>query len=210
MSKILVTGVTGFMGRRTVEHLLKKGVPAGNIIGLARKMDNVANLATQGVEIRLGDYLDYNSLLRAFKGVDKVMLTSAVAFTDRFKQHLNVINAARRAGVKHLVYMAIIRKNGSERVMPEVTPSDIATEDALKASGLDYTIVYHPPLQTFYGYITATTRITTASKYRPPPAKWRPPHVMNWLKPTPKSCRRPGTKTKLTRWEAVRLYHLPT
>jgi NAD(P)H dehydrogenase (quinone) len=145
MSKILVTGVTGAIGRGTVEHLLKKGIPASDVIGLSRKKEDLADLAARGVEIRLGDYLDYDSLLRAFEGVDKVMLTSAVAFSDRFTQHYNVITAARQAGVKHVVYMAIMRKEGSGRIMPEITESDLFTEQVLKSSGLDYTILYHPP-----------------------------------------------------------------
>jgi NAD(P)H dehydrogenase (quinone) len=143
--KILVTGVTGLIGKATVEHLLKKGVPASQIIGLSRKKENTEDLAEKGVEVRLGDYFDYDSLLRAFEGVDKLMLTSAVAFTDRFTQHYNVITAARQAGVKHVVYMAIMRKKGSGRIMPEVTESDLFTEQVLKSSGLDYTILYHPP-----------------------------------------------------------------
>ena len=145
MSKILVTGITGAIGRRTVEHLLKKGVPASDVIGLSRRKEELADLTARGIEIRLGDYLDYDSLLRAFEGVDKVMLTSAVAFSDRFTQHYNVITAARQAGVKHVVYMAIMRKEGSGRIMPEITESDLFTEQVLKSSGLDYTILYHPP-----------------------------------------------------------------
>ena len=155
MTKILVTGATGVVGKSTVAHLLKKGVPANQIIGLSRKKEKLEDLASQGIEIREGDYLDYNSLVAAFEGVDKVMLTSAVAFTDRSTQHYNVISAARHMGVKHLVYMAIMRKEGSGRIIPEVTESDRFTEQVLKSSGLDYTIVYHPPfadlLSFYYG-----------------------------------------------------------
>ncbi|MEO3406006.1 NAD(P)H-binding protein [Mucilaginibacter sp. CAU 1740] len=119
------------------------------------KKDGLADLTVKGIDIRIGDYFDYNSLLKAFKGVDKVMLTSAVAFTDRATQHYNVITAARQAGVKHLVYMSIMRKKGSERIMPEITESDLFTEQVLKSSGLDYTIVYQPPftdvLTVYYG-----------------------------------------------------------
>lgn len=145
MSKILVTGVTGSIGKATVEHLLKKGIPASRIIGLSRKKEPIEDLAAKGVEVRFGDYFDYNSLLGAFEGVDKVMLTSTVAFTDRSTQHYNAITAARQAGVKHVVYMAIMRKEGSGRIIPEVTASDLFTEQVLKSSGLAYTIVYHPP-----------------------------------------------------------------
>ncbi|UTA69171.1 SDR family oxidoreductase [Emticicia sp. 21SJ11W-3] len=155
MAKILVTGATGVIGKRTVEHLLKKGVPASQIIGLSRKKEGLEDLAAEGIEVRSGDYFDYDSLLRAFEGVDKVMLTSAVAFTDRSTQHYNAITAARQAGVKHVVYMSIMRKEGSGRVMQGITESDLFTEQLLKSSGLDYTIVYHPPfldlLSFYYG-----------------------------------------------------------
>jgi len=145
MTKILVTGVTGTIGKGTVEQLLKKGVPASDIIGLSRKREALTDLNEKDIEVRLGDYLDYDSLLLAFKGVDKVMLTSAVAFSDRFTQHYNVITVARQAGVKHVVCMSIMRKEGSGRMMPEITESDLFTEQVLKSSGLDYTILYHPP-----------------------------------------------------------------
>jgi NAD(P)H dehydrogenase (quinone) len=143
--KILVTGVTGLIGKATVEHLLKKGVPSNQIIGLSRKKEQIEDLTAKGVEVRFGDYLDYDSLLLAFDGIDKIMLTSTVAFSDRSTQHYNAITAARQAGVKHVVYMAIIRKEGSERIMPEITESDLFTQQVLKSSGLAYTIVYHPP-----------------------------------------------------------------
>ena len=155
MSKILVTGATGVVGKSTVEHLLKKGVPASQVIALSRNKENLEDLAAKGVNVREGDYMEYATLLRAFEGVDRIMLTSAVAFTDRCTQHYNVITAARQMGVKHLVYMSIMRKVGSDRKIPEVTESDRFTEQVLKSSGLDYTIVYHPPfadlLSFYYG-----------------------------------------------------------
>lgn len=152
MAKILVTGVTGIVGKLTVEHLLKKGVPSNQIIGLSRKKEEIDDLVAKGIEVRFGDYFDYNSLLHAFEGVDKVMLTSAVAFTDRSTQHYNAITAARQAGVKHVVYMSIMRKEGSGRVMPQITESDLFTEKVLKSSGLDYTILYHPPFQDLLSF----------------------------------------------------------
>lgn len=155
MAKILVTGITGGVGKGTVEHLLKKGVPASQIIGLSRKKEGLEDLAAKGIEVRFGDYFDYDSLLRAFEGVEKVMLTSAVAFTDRSTQHYNAVTAARQAGVKHVVYMSVMRKEGSGRMMPGITDSDLFTEQVLKSSGLDYTILYHPPftdlLSAYYG-----------------------------------------------------------
>lgn len=155
MTKILVTGVSGVVGKSTLEHLFRKGVSASQIIGLSRKKEGLEDLIAKGIEIRIDDYLDYDSLVKAFEGVDKVMLTSAVAFTDRSTQHYNAITAARQAGVKHVAYMSIMRKEGSELVMPGITESDLFTEQLLKSSGLNYTILYHPPfmdlLSFYYG-----------------------------------------------------------
>ncbi|MEN3161968.1 SDR family oxidoreductase [Tistrella mobilis] len=144
MTRILVTGATGNIGRMTLEHLLKRR-PAGDLVGLARDPARAAGLASKGIEIRRGDYFDHDGLLRAFDGIEKVMLVSATAFTDRTTQHDNVITAARHAGVKHLVYMPIIHKPGSVFILPQVTEEDRRVEEKLKASGLTYTLVRHPP-----------------------------------------------------------------
>jgi len=144
MGKILVTGASGDIGRKTLLHLLKLK-PADQLIGLARDPSKAADLAAKGIEVRQGDYFDRDSLLRAFKGVEKLMLTSTHAFTDRKTAQANVIDVAVEAGVRHLVYMAIFRKKNSTVSMKEITQEDIFTEQKLLLSGLNYTIAYHPP-----------------------------------------------------------------
>ena len=143
MGKILVTGASGHLGRKTLQHLLKRR-PASDLVGLARDTEKAADLAAQGIEIRKGDYFDYGSLLNAFVGVEKVMLIATLGFTDRNTQHYNVITAARQAGVKHVAYTAIIRREGSDFILPECTHPDLFCEQTLKASGLTYTIVRQP------------------------------------------------------------------
>ena len=101
MGKILVTGAGGHLGRKTLQHLLKRR-PASDLVGLARDPEKAADLAAQGIEIRKGEYFDYGSLLNAFVSVEKVMLIATLGFTDRNTQHYNVITAARQAGVKHV------------------------------------------------------------------------------------------------------------
>ena len=144
MSKILVTGVSGVIGRQTILHLLKKR-PASDLVGLVRDPAKAADLAALGVELRQGDYLDRESLDRAFAGVEKLMLTSTHAFTDRKTAHANVIDAAVQAGVRHLVYMPIYHKAGSTFTMKEITEEDIFSIEKLRSSGLAYTLVQHPP-----------------------------------------------------------------
>jgi NAD(P)H dehydrogenase (quinone) len=154
MTRILVTGATGNIGRMTLQHLLDR-VPASELVGLARDPAKAVDLTAKGIEIRQGDYFDREGLVRAFEGIGKVMLVSATAFTDRNTQHENVINAAKHAGVRHIVYMPIIQKAGSDFNMPQVTEEDHFVEKSLKASGLVYTLVRHPPflenIQTYAG-----------------------------------------------------------
>lgn len=155
MGKILVAGATGQLGHKTIEHLLQF-VPATQIVALARDPAKAEDYIAKGIEVRVGDYFEYNSLLKAYEGIDKVLLIGSHGFTDRFTQHYNAITAARQAGVKHLIYTSIMRKEGSRLIFPEITESDVFSEQTLKASGVPYTILFHPPfsevLQFYYGF----------------------------------------------------------
>ena len=142
--KILVTGASGDIGRKTLLHLLKRK-PVSELAGLVRDPAKAKDLADLGIELRQGDYLEPATLKKAFQGIERVMLTSTHAFTDRKTAQGNVIDAAVGAGVQHLAYMAIARKKNSAVSMKEITEEDIFTEQKLISSGLDYTIAYHPP-----------------------------------------------------------------
>jgi NAD(P)H dehydrogenase (quinone) len=140
MTQILVTGASGGLGNQVVEFLLRR-VPAGNIVALARDPAKLHAFAEQGVQVRTGDYLDPASLERAFSGVGKLLLVSARAFTDAFTQHSNVIEAAKRVGVRHLHYVSLQRAEGSTVEIPQVTQWEKETEALLLASGLSVTIL---------------------------------------------------------------------
>jgi NAD(P)H dehydrogenase (quinone) len=91
-----VTGASGHIGKRTVLHLLEKR-PASQLIGLVRDPAKAEDLAALGIELRQGDYMDPVSLSHAFKGVDRLMLTSTHAFTDRKTAQGNVACSPRTA-----------------------------------------------------------------------------------------------------------------
>jgi NAD(P)H dehydrogenase (quinone) len=150
---ILVTGATGGLGHETIDALLTT-TPATEIAALVRDANKATDLAQRGIDVRQADYFDYPALVQAFRGVEKVLLVSAVAFTDRLSQHRNVIDAAKEAGVKHLFYTSIQRD--SDFVMREVTESDLATEAYLKASGLVYTILKNGYYFEGLGYLIGT------------------------------------------------------
>jgi NAD(P)H dehydrogenase (quinone) len=138
---ILVTGATGHFGNATIQFLLKKGIPAGNIAALVRDEAKAAGLVASGIIIKKGDYDNYPSLTEAFKGVDKLLLVSGNDVEKRAQQQLDAVKAAKEAGVKHILYTSFERKNESGHSPIEaVAQSHIATENAIKASGITYTI----------------------------------------------------------------------
>jgi NAD(P)H dehydrogenase (quinone) len=104
----------------------------------------------------LGDYEDYPSLVAAFKGADKLLLISSNDLTNRFEQHQNVVNAAKEAGVRHIIYTSFVRKNETETSpIAFIAQQHIATDKIIKESGIPYTLMlnslYADSLPMFFG-----------------------------------------------------------
>lgn len=143
MSNILVTGATGHLGKAVTESLLKK-TDAANISILVRDAEKAAEFKAAGVNVKIGDYNNYASLGEAFKGIDKVYMVSGNDLANRIPQHDNVINAAKEAGVKYIVYTSYQRKNETDTSpIAFVGNGHLHTEQKLKESGLIYTILQH-------------------------------------------------------------------
>lgn len=139
---ILVTGATGHLGTAVIDFLLKK-VPANQIAALVKDEAKAAGLKAKGISVRVGNYHDYNSLVPAFKGIDKVLLISSNDFNDRAGHQINAVNAAKENGVKHIAYTSISTNNPTDTVIPFLVDSHIATANHIKASGMPYTILNH-------------------------------------------------------------------
>jgi NAD(P)H dehydrogenase (quinone) len=162
---ILVTGATGQYGTKALEHLLKKGVAAPHLAALVREPAKGQHLHEQGIELRVGDYTDVDSLVKAFQGVDTLLLVSSNdkgAVENRTAHHVNVINAAKAAQVKHLVYTSFVTKSAfQDSAIAAFLTSHAQTEQALKASGLPYTIlqnsIYLEMIPLFAGTQVAET-----------------------------------------------------
>jgi NAD(P)H dehydrogenase (quinone) len=138
---ILVTGATGHLGNAAIQSLLKKGVPAHKITALVRDENKAVHLKDQGIQIRLGNYNDYNSLKEALRGVDKLLLISSNEVADSLVQQKNVINAAKEKGVQHIVYTGMEIKNYDTTAIPFVSQVHKATADYLKETGIVYTVM---------------------------------------------------------------------
>jgi len=139
---ILVTGATGHLGKATIDFLLKKGIPAKNISALVRDMAKAGDLKTKGINIKIGNYDDYASLVTAFENVDKLLLVSGSDIHNRQQQQENAVKAAKEAGVKHIVYTSFVRSNETgTSPIAFVGKSHMATDKSIKASGIPYTIM---------------------------------------------------------------------
>ena len=131
---IAITGATGALGRLTIAAL-KRRAPGSKIVALVRDPAKAADL---GVEARAADYTKPDTLAAALKGVETLALISSNDFNDRAGQHRNVIDAAKKAGVKRIVYTSILK--GFESGM-WLALDHQATEKALAASGIAHTVL---------------------------------------------------------------------
>lgn len=139
---ILITGATGHLGKATINFLLEKGIKASQLSALVRKEESADEFRAKGINTLIGDYGNYNSLVTAFTGVEKLLFVSGNDLMNRTAQHLNVINAAKEAGIKHLIYTSFQRRNESETSpLWMVAQSHIQTEKWLKESGINFTIL---------------------------------------------------------------------
>ncbi|KOG61454.1 nucleoside-diphosphate sugar epimerase [Streptomyces antibioticus] len=102
---IVVTGATGQLGRLTVGALLRRGIPAADIIATGRDIAGIKDLADRGITVRRADFADTDGLAEAFAGAERLLLISAsVPVGERVANHRRVIDAAASAGVSLVAY----------------------------------------------------------------------------------------------------------
>ena len=134
--KVAVTAASGNLGRAIINSLLKQ-LPNDQIIGIARTVEKAKDL---GVEIRKGDYNNKADFVEALKGIDTVLIVSGMDAPDkRIKQHKGIIEAAKEAGVKKIVYTSIIGSEEGNSFSP-IVASNRQTEKDVMASGLNWVI----------------------------------------------------------------------
>lgn len=134
--KVAVTAASGNLGRAIINSLLTQ-LPNDQIIGIARTIEKAKDL---GVEIRKGDYNNKSDYVKALKGIDTVLIVSGMDAPDkRIIQHKGIIDAAKDAGVKKIVYTSIIGAEKGNAFSP-IVASNRQTEKEIKESGLNWAI----------------------------------------------------------------------
>jgi len=129
----LVSGASGQLGRLTAELLLGAGAEP---ILVTRTPEAVADL---GCDTRVGDYGEPDSLRDAYAGAERVLLISSPDLETRTEQHRAAIAAAASVGVRHVVYTSGLNPEPPNPAV--ISASHYATEQALAASGLAWTVL---------------------------------------------------------------------
>ncbi|MBW3519753.1 SDR family oxidoreductase [Flavobacterium sp. NKUCC04_CG] len=137
----LITGTSGNFGRIAAQTFLKNN-PDKPLAILTRNASKVSDLEADGAQVRIGDYGDYPSLVRAFTGTERLLFVSSNDMENRDTHHKNVIRAAKEAGVKHVVFTSFqFKSTALDSPNAALMLVYVATENALKESGLNYTIL---------------------------------------------------------------------
>ena len=144
-----ISAAAGGLGRAVLKALAVKGLSRDKFMIAVRRPENAVDLADKCLEIRRGDYDDPDSLREAFAGVTTLLFISGHAPNEeRLRQHKNVVDAAKTAGVERVVYTSFANASLDSRFIFAKLHYD--TEEYLKASGLNFTIVRN----AFYADLT--------------------------------------------------------
>ncbi|MGV9799756.1 SDR family oxidoreductase, partial [Mycobacterium sp. NPDC003449] len=129
---VLVTGASGTLGH----HVVPEATAAGHNVRALSRRDRVGYT---GVHWQRGDLADPDSLDAALDGVDVVVHCATQGTRDKdLTAARNLIAAARRAGVGHLIHISIV---GIDDIPLPYYRTKLRVEQALAESGIGHTIL---------------------------------------------------------------------
>lgn len=135
--KIAITGASGHFGRMAADRLLGAMAP-DELILLSRTPAKLADYAARGCIVRSGDFDSPSDLPEALAGAERMLLISGTRVGKRVPQHGAAIDAARVAGVRHVIYTSFLGAGDPDN--PSEAVSDHrGTEKLLGQSGLAWT-----------------------------------------------------------------------
>ncbi|UFS58536.1 SDR family oxidoreductase [Subtercola endophyticus] len=145
---IVVTGATGGLGRAAIDGLLTRGVSASNIVAAGRSAEKVDALQQLGVRTAVLDFAEPDTLIPAFAGADILVLVSTSEPGNRVPLHAAAIDAAKAAGITHIVYTSAPHADSSALIL---APEHKATEEYLQQSGVAHTVLRNNWYNENYG-----------------------------------------------------------
>jgi len=152
--RLVVTGASGQLGRLVVGALLDR-VPAGDLILVTRSPDSLAEFGRLGATVRYGDFEQPDSLAPAFEGGRRALVISTIGARDTVAAHRAAFDAARRAGIAHVVYTSVTNPGEDNPFPPAQT--HVRCEEDLRSTGVAWTVLRNA--------LYADLRVTIAARY---------------------------------------------
>ncbi|KAL2818509.1 hypothetical protein BDW59DRAFT_127642 [Aspergillus cavernicola] len=161
----LITGATGGLGEQVLNYFVAN-VPSSEYAAASSNTSNRAGFEDRGIAFRHVNYDDEQSLDSGLHGVKNLLFVSTNVFDNarRDKQHRRLIDAAKKAGVKHVWYTSLAFGGFSSDSKAAVQQVHLITEGLLKESGLTYTSiregVYTEAFPVFMNWYPDSTTVT--------------------------------------------------
>ena len=140
--KIIISGASGQLGSLVIEELLARDVAPANLILVSRTPETEAlkDYAARGASVRYGDFNEPASLEAAYQGGTRMLLISINGGGgNRPDLHKVAIDAAARAGVKHIAYTSYV--NADRNLTSTLAVDHRRTERILEDSGVAWTML---------------------------------------------------------------------
>ena len=134
MPKIAVTGVTGNLGGMVSRLCKKNGIEVRN---LARNVEKAEKLGFSNVF--KSSYDKSEDTVKSLEGIEVLFMVSGSENPNRVQQHKDFIDAAKVAGVSHIIYLSFY--NASKNSIFTLGRDHYATEEYIKENGFKYTFL---------------------------------------------------------------------
>ena len=134
MPEIAVTGVTGNLGGMVSRLCKKNGIEVRN---LARNVEKAEKLGFSNVF--KSSYDKSEDTVKTLEGIEVLFMVSGSENPNRVQQHKDFIDAAKIAGVSHIIYLSFY--NASKNSIFTLGRDHYATEEYIKENGFKYTFL---------------------------------------------------------------------
>ena len=134
MPKIAVTGVTGNLGGMVSRLCKKNGIEVRN---LARNVGKAEKLGFSNVF--KSSYDKSEDTVKSLEGIEVLFMVSGSENPNRVQQHKDFIDAAKVAGISHVIYLSFY--NASKNSIFTLGRDHYATEEYIKENGFKYTFL---------------------------------------------------------------------
>ncbi|KUM41234.1 SDR family oxidoreductase [Arthrobacter sp. EPSL27] len=131
---LAVTGSTGHLGGMVARLLVEAGSPQRLLVRDAGRAPEL-----EGAVPAVCSYADAVLAKGALEGVKTLFMVSASEAEDRLQQHYSFVDTAMAAGVQHIVYTSFF--GAAPDATFTLARDHYATEEWIKASGMDYTFL---------------------------------------------------------------------